>query len=72
MSNPDGTTVRRTSELPGQQPTDETTFTPSGGRIAQPDTRGRIEDVTDRDQTDADKQYEERIEDEYAKREGGA
>jgi hypothetical protein len=67
MSNPDGTTVRRTTELPGQQPTDETTYTPTGGRVAQADTRGRIEDVTD-----ADKQYEERIEDEYAKREGGA
>lgn len=31
------------------------------------DNAKRIEDVTD-----ADKEYEERIEDEYAKREGGA
>lgn len=69
-SNPDGTTTKRTSELPGQQTTEETTYTPSGSRIAQADTTGRIEDVTEA--TDADRQYEERMEDEYAKREGGA
>ena len=67
MSDPQGTTVRRTEERPGEQPTDETTYTPSGGQVTQQDTRGRIEDVTD-----ADRLYEERIEDEYAKREGGA
>ena len=42
---------------------------PAGGRIGGGggDAR-RIEDVSD----DADREYEERIEDEYAKREGGA
>ena len=43
---------------------------PAGGGNAQVEGIGssrRIEDVTD-----ADKQYEENIEDEYAKREGGA
>lgn len=35
--------------------------------------RGRIEDVTDDvDQAERDRLYEERMEDEYAKREGGA
>ena len=33
---------------------------------------GRIEDVTDEEQKDNDRLYEERMEDEYAKREGGA
>lgn len=41
-------------------------LTGSGGDGA----RGRIEDVSD--SKDADAQYEERMEDEYAKREGGA
>jgi hypothetical protein len=34
-------------------------------------TQGRIEDVTD-DQPEGDRQYEKRVEGEYAKREGGA
>lgn len=42
---------------------------PAGGRqqVENLDNTKRIEDVTD-----ADREYEERIEDEYAKREGGA
>lgn len=34
--------------------------------------RARIEDVTDEEQKENDRLYEERMEDEYAKREGGA
>jgi hypothetical protein len=48
----------------------------SAGRKIQgtaPTSQMRIEDVTEEEQQKAnDKKYEERIEDEYAKREGGA
>jgi hypothetical protein len=68
QTNKDGTTVYKTSERPGQAPTQETLrFDSSGKAIGEPKDAGRIEDVTD-----ADRQYDERIEDEYAKREGGA
>ena len=36
------------------------------------DSNRRIEDVSDEQQRENDRLYEERIEDEYAKREGGA
>ena len=41
----------------------------SGAIEASGSERGRIQDVTEEE---AAKQYEERMEDEYAKREGGA
>jgi len=67
-TNPSGTTVRRTSEQPGQAPTEQTLHYDSSGKaIDQGTDAGRIEDVTD-----ADREYLERMEDEYAKREGGA
>ena len=69
-SNPSGTTVHRTTQQAGQPAVTETTRMPAGGGNAQVEGLGsgrRIEDVTD-----ADQQYEENIEDEYAKREGGA
>ena len=51
----------------------------SGRRIAEGSTsgsnRGRIEDVSDvseEQQRESDRLYEERMEEEYAKREGGA
>jgi hypothetical protein len=68
-SNPEGTTIHRTSEQPGQLATQETLSLDQSGRMIgqQPATTGRIKDVSDED-----KKYEERIEDEYAKREGGA
>ncbi|KAL8745231.1 MAG: hypothetical protein Q9190_002613 [Brigantiaea leucoxantha] len=72
-SNPTGTTIHRTSQESGQPAVSETTRIPSNGTGAVESTTGgasrRIEDVTD---TDADREYEERMEDEYAKREGGA
>ena len=66
-----GTTIHTTSQRAGEPAHAETTRLPAGATSAQQveDTDGarRIEDVTDADGT-----YEGRIEDEYAKREGGA
>jgi hypothetical protein len=67
VSDPRGTTVHRTSELPGQEQRQESIYIPADGQPDQAEGRGRLIDVTD-----ADRQYEERIEDEYAKRVGGA
>ena len=72
-SNPQGTTIHRTSEQPGQLPTKESLQLDSTGKpVLQSggsggEGRARIEDVSDKD-----KEYEERMEEEYAKREGGA
>ncbi|MCJ1459752.1 hypothetical protein MMC28_010131 [Mycoblastus sanguinarius] len=69
-SNPSGTTVHRTYKEAGQPAVTETTRSASGGGNPQVEGVGndrRIEGVSD-----ADQQYEERMEDEYAKREGGA
>ena len=70
-SNPDGITTQRTTQRSGQQPVHESSHVPSyrhvGGASEQPRV---IEDVTD--QEEADKKYKESIEDEYAKRDGGA
>lgn len=73
-SNPSGTTTNRTTQDAGQPAISETTHRPAGGtETHQVEGLGvsnrRIEDVTD---ADADAQYEERMGDEYAKREGGA
>lgn len=72
-SNPSGTTTHRTAEQTGKQPYSETTYTQAGGRISDRNEggQGKIEDVSD-DQAVRDREYEERMEDEYAKREGGA
>ena len=72
-----GTHVHRTSQQPGQAPIEERFEVDSSGRrIAEGSTsgsnQGRITDVTDEQQKENDRLYEERIEDEYAKREGGA
>ncbi len=71
-SNPSGTTIQKTTQRPGELPTTETTRLPANERQQveggdRLEAGKRIEDVTD-----ADREYEERIEDEYAKREGGA
>lgn len=67
-SNPQGTTTHKTSEEPGQAPVQETIrYDSSGKAIENSSNAGKIEDVTD-----ADRQYLERMEDEYAKREGGS
>lgn len=87
-SGPQGTTVRTTTQENDQPAVQETRhFDPygreipgDGSRIAAGPTlegtttrdnaQGRIEDVSG--EMDADRRYLERMEDEYAKREGGA
>ncbi|KIV89490.1 hypothetical protein, variant [Exophiala mesophila] len=77
----DGTTVRRTAHETGQPDFDETRHYPTqGGQTTIEGGQGggndaaRVQDVTDEDPEQAarDREYEERMEDEYAKREGGA
>ncbi|KAI1188738.1 hypothetical protein F5B17DRAFT_251569 [Nemania serpens] len=69
-----GTRTERMHQLPGQRPVYEASEQPSGRRVegagAGASSQNRITDVTD--VTDAEKEYEERMEEEYAKREGGA
>lgn len=74
-SNPDGTTVTTSNQPAGEQATSNTQYYPSSGSNSQ----GRIEDAGGSEggqrqltKEEADRQYEELIEDEYAKREGGA
>ncbi|KAI1287148.1 hypothetical protein F5Y03DRAFT_380575 [Xylaria venustula] len=67
-----GTTTERMHKLPGQSPVYESSGQAGTRRVegragAGSSNSNRITDVTD-----ADKQYEDRMEDEYAKREGGA
>ncbi|KAI1764507.1 hypothetical protein GGR53DRAFT_466218 [Hypoxylon sp. FL1150] len=80
-SNPSGTTTHTASQRLGgpmhheQREYDASgRLVSSGGRAVNGNNTGasrRIEDVTD-EQRENDRLYEERIEDEYAKREGGA
>ncbi|KAI0890153.1 uncharacterized protein GGS22DRAFT_150105 [Annulohypoxylon maeteangense] len=80
-SDPSGTTTHFASQRSGEPLHHERREYDSSGRLTSSegralggsgvDTRRRIEDVSD-EQRENDKLYEERIEDEYAKREGGA
>ncbi|KAF2233232.1 hypothetical protein EV356DRAFT_577683 [Viridothelium virens] len=74
-TDPSGTSVARESREPGQAPVQERYHVPSSGSGAieggAGGAQGRIEDVTE-EEKDAGKRYEEAMEDEYAKREGGA
>ncbi|KAJ9606948.1 hypothetical protein H2200_008959 [Cladophialophora chaetospira] len=69
----DGTNIRRTTEETGKPTLQDETYIPPGGRQigSSQNSAGRIEDVSD-EQKERDREYEERMEDEYAKREGGA
>ena len=80
-TNPEGTSVRTTSQNIGGPTIEETRHYDSQGReqlgLPSASTRDQhrlqeieVEDVTD--ESDADKKYREAIDDEYAKREGGA
>jgi hypothetical protein len=82
-SDPSGTRVQTRSQEPGQAPRDSRVQFDAAGRQVQgvgvgngDGTRGRIEDVTDREheleKKEKEREYEERVEQEYAKREGGA
>ncbi len=69
-SNPSGTTIRTTSQQAGQPAVTSTSRYSANGTQQVGGGLGnerRIEDVTD-----ADREYEDKMEDEYAKREGGA
>ena len=71
-SNPSGTTTHRSTQEAGKPKVTETTRVPAGREVEGERTgQARIEDVTDQDD-EASAQYEDRMEDEYAKREGGA
>jgi hypothetical protein len=73
--DPSGTRIHRTSQNQGERPTEERIEYDNSGRRIQGAgaSQGRIEDVTDKeDQAEKDRQYEEKMEDEYAKKEGGA
>jgi len=70
-----GGNITRESRETGQPTLTETREIPVQGRVGASngvDTSRRIEDVTDTEQAERDRQYEERMEDEYARREGGA
>ncbi|KAI5212222.1 hypothetical protein E4T42_01330 [Aureobasidium subglaciale] len=79
-TNHDGTSVRTTQQNLGGPTIEETRHYDSQGReqlgMPQQSTNQRrlqeneVEDVTE--ESDADKKYREAMEDEYAKREGGA
>lgn len=73
-SDPSGTKVHRSSQEPGQAVREERVeYDNAGRRIEDAGTRGRIEDVTEKEGQEArDREFEERMEEEYAKREGGA
>jgi hypothetical protein len=69
--------VHQTSQAPGQALREERFEVDNNGRTIAEGTsgssQGRIQDVTDEEQQkENDRLYEERMEDEYAKREGGA
>lgn len=72
----DGHTVTRTHQKDGGPIYQDTTSVPADRTLQSGDTQqqGRIEDVSSSsdDQEARDRQYEEAMEDEYAKREGGA
>ncbi|KAJ8116826.1 hypothetical protein OPT61_g1831 [Boeremia exigua] len=77
ISDNSGTHVHRTSQEPGQALREERFDVDSSGRrigggSSSGNSAGRIEDVTDEQQKENDRKYEERMEEEYAKREGGA
>ena len=75
-TDPSGTHVKSESQNIGQPIVHEERHYDTQGRETLggsdgADSNRRIEDVSD-EQKEKDKQYEERIEEEYAKREGGA
>lgn len=75
-STPSGTSVRTVQQNAGEPAVQETRhYDPHGRELLNPANgnggeQRRIEDVTE--ESDTDKLYRERMEDEYAKREGGA
>ena len=65
--------MHRSSQEPGQARREEKFAYDNAGRLLSGgNAGGRIEDVTEKEQEERDREYEERMEEEYAKREGGA
>jgi len=75
-SDPSGTRVHRTTQNPGEVAREERFEVDNAGRRVEGAGSGntrKIEDVTEEEsQKKNDREYEERMEDEYAKKEGGA
>lgn len=74
-SDPSGTRVHRTTQNPGEAAREEKFEVDNAGRRVESGGAGdqmRIEDVTEEEDGKNARKYEERMEDEYAKREGGA
>ena len=82
-TDPSGTTVHTTSQNLGEAPVQETRqFDSQGRQLVDSSSHGagqrqigdaEVEDVTESERDkEAARQYQERMEDEYAKREGGA
>jgi hypothetical protein len=71
-ADPSGTRVHRTVQKPGEAAREERFGVDNSGRRVEGADQRRIEEVTDQEQQAKDQKYEERIENEYAKREGGA
>ncbi|KAF1823584.1 uncharacterized protein K489DRAFT_379580 [Dissoconium aciculare CBS 342.82] len=75
LATPSGTTVTSSSQNYGGPAVTETRHFDSQGRAVESsgNSSGRvIEDFSKEEQAKRDAEYEERIEEEYAKREGGA
>lgn len=77
-SSTDGTTISRSTAETGKPTQTETTYHPpaggltSGGSTTGQIEQGRVEEIEGEGESEADRRYRENIEDEYAKREGGA
>ena len=75
-TDPNGTTVKTTRQNLGEAPVSETKRYDARGRElaggASDNSNRRIQDVTDEEEREAGRKYEEAMEGEYAKREGGA
>lgn len=75
-TSPDGTrTVQSTTQKIGEPAVRQTQTYDASGRELSGSGSGssrRVQDVSDEEQAKRDAEYEERMEEEYAKREGGA
>jgi hypothetical protein len=76
FTDPSGTRVERTHQTPGEAPRVERFETDATGRQLEDPRHAdakRIQDVTEEEEAKVkEREYEERMQDEYAKREGGA
>ena len=64
-SNPQGTQVQRSTQESGQPRREEKFAYDNAGRLLDDSKQGRIEDVTEREQEERDREFEERMVREY-------